>query len=513
MAADVHLPLVDAPLGAVTLAPFDLVIAPTVATPAVVAHPVPTQLALAAPALLRTAPAKDLTTQSNNRPAWLRNYQVALIALDGVLLTATVLGSLAVCFPERDDDLRGIPYAAVAVAIGLLWWAGLALTRTYEARFLGDGREEPKRVVKASLRIAALLGVFCYMGHLPLSRSFVGVFLALGTSLLLAGRLAGRTVVSHQRRRGEWGHRLVVVGTADRVAALTAQLGRAHHAGYSVVGACVLDGGSLPGMSILGELNEIRAVVARSGADTVAVTAGPSMTSAALRALAYDLEGAGVSLIVAPSLLNIAQSRMRIQHVAGLPLLQLEEVRFSGSTGVLKMLLDRSSALVGLIVLLPLLLVLAGAIRLTSAGPVLLTERRLGRVGETFTHVRFRCPTRPGAPGVSGAAQPELTRLGWLLEQFLLHDAPTLINVIRGQMSMVGPPPEPLSALALSTSRQRRLLVKPGVTGLARVTGRRQLTAVEELRLDQQYVDNWSLAQDGVLLLKTARLLLRGQNP
>ena len=146
MAADVHLPLVDAPLGAVTLAPFDLVIAPTVAaptvaTPAVVAHPVPTQLALAAPALLRTAPAKDLTTQSNNRPAWLRNYQVALIALDGVLLTATVLGSLAVCFPERDDDLRGIPYAAVAVAIGLLWWAGLALTRTYEARFLGDGRE------------------------------------------------------------------------------------------------------------------------------------------------------------------------------------------------------------------------------------------------------------------------------------------------------------------------------------------------------------------------------------
>ena len=456
-----------------------------------------------------------------SRPGWLLKYQVALVALDGTLLGATVLVAVVIRFPSS-YDLRGVPYFLVAALVGLVWWAALALTRSYESRFLGEGPEEFKRVAQASVRIAAALGIVCYLGKLPLSRGFVAIALSVGTLSLITGRFVARDLLRRRRRRGAWSHRVVVVGAANRVAELVAQLGRTPEAGFNVVGACV-PGGQAPSLNVpdLGALTEVGAVVARTKADTVAVTSWSGMSAAALRELAYELEGPGVDLLVAPSLINVAGSRVRIRPLAGLPLLHLDEVELSGTGRVAKGVMDRAVAGVLLLLLWPLLLGTAALVRLSSQGPVVLAERRLGKCGALFNEYRFRChrtlPTssrvdvHSAIPVFQHDDQGRFTRVGRWLDRSFLNDLPLLVNVLKGQLSLVGPravrPGRGLDALA----EQRRLLVKPGLTGLAQISGRKILSTEEALRLDQQYVDNWSFGLDALVLVKTAGLLLNGR--
>ena len=425
-----------------------------------------------------------MTSALSCRPVWLRQYQLLLIGLDGVLLLATVLGTLALHAPAGAPGLHGLPALVVTVTIGLVWWAALALARTYEARFLGEGPEEGKRVAQASVRLAATVGVVCYIGHLPLSRGVVAIQLALGTVLLLAGRLLGRVVLHRQRRRGAWGHRVLVVGTADRVTELAGHLSHNPHHGYLVVGACVPAGATDLGVPT-GTPTEILELLARTGADSVAVTAGPALDAAALRVLGYDLELLGVDLLVAPALLDIAGSRVRVHRVADLPLLYLDEVQLSGGARLFKDLVDRLTAAVALIVLAPFLLVWAGLLRCTGDRSVVRRQPRIGRAGQVFQQVHFRGR--------------------------LLSDLPSLLNILGGQMSFVGPRPLTAGPDHNEPADQRRLLVKPGLTGLAQIGGRSGLTAAEATRSDQQYVDNWTLGLDALLLAKTASRLMAGK--
>ena len=425
-----------------------------------------------------------MTSAPLGRPAWLRHYQGLLIGLDGALLLATVLGTLALHAPAGGPGLHGLPAFVVTLVIGLVWWAALALTRTYETRFLGDGPEEGKRVAQASVRLAATVGVVCYIGHLPLSRGVVTIQLTLGTVLLLVGRLLGRVVLHRQRRCGAWGHRVLVVGTADRVTELAGHLSHNPHHGYLVVGACVT-AGPLDLDVPTGTLTEILELVARTGADSVAVTAGPALDAAALRVLGYDLELLDVDLLVAPALLDMAGSRVRVHRVADLPLLYLDEVQLSGGARLVKDVVDRLTAAAALVALAPLLLLWALGLRCTGDRSVVRRHARIGRAGQVFHQLHFRGR--------------------------LLGDLPSLLNVLAGQMSFVGP--RPLAAIPEQDhdAAQRRLLVKPGLTGLTQVSGRSGLTAAEATRTDQQYVDNWTLGLDALLLARTATRLLAGK--
>lgn len=415
------------------------------------------------------------------RPGWQRQYQLLLFALDALVLLATVLITVALHGPTGSKELQGLPALVVALTIGLLWWAALALTRTYEARFLGEGPEEVRRVVQASVRLATTVGVFCYLGHLPVSRGMLAIQLALGTVLLLGGRLLGRTLLNRQRRQARWGHRVVVVGTAGRVVELAGQLSRKAGSGYQVVGVCVPAGH--PGLGVpTGALTDILALVAQTGADSVAVTAGPALTPAELRRLGYDLEVVGVDLLVAPALLDVAGSRVRVHHVADLPLLYLDEPQLAGGARLFKDVLDRLSAAAALIALSPLLLVGGLLMRCSGDGSVLISRPRVGRDGQMFDQLQFRYPR--------------------------LADLPSLLNVLLGQMSFVGP--RPLSPILAEgpPADQRRLLVKPGLTGLTQVHGRAGITLAEATRSDQRYVDNWTLGLDAVLLARTATRLV-----
>jgi len=260
-------------------------------------------------------------------------------------------------------------------------------------------------------------------------------------------------------------------------------------------------------------------------ADTVAVLASPDLGPEQLRRLAWELEPTGADLMVAPSLVEVAGPRLSIRPVSGLPLLQVEQPSFSGGRRLVKDSFDRSVAFIAIVLLSPLLAGCALAVRLTSKGPAIFKQQRIGRGGAPFTMYKFRSMVvdaeeqraalmaQSDREGVlfKMARDPRITRVGAWLRRYSLDELPQLFNVALGSMSLVGPrPPLPEEVEQYGDDVRRRLLVRPGVTGLWQVSGRSDLSWEESVRLDLRYVDNWSLAADLLILWKTLRAVVRG---
>jgi exopolysaccharide biosynthesis polyprenyl glycosylphosphotransferase len=280
-----------------------------------------------------------------------------------------------------------------------------------------------------------------------------------------------------------------------------------------------------------GGLDNVAQVVQSCEADTVAVLACPEMSGYRLRALAWELEKTGTDLCVAPALLDVAGPRTTIRPVAGLPLLHLDHPEFTGSKLVLKAGFDKMVALAALTVAAPLLAVLALAVKLDDGGPAFFRQTRVGKDGRTFTVFKFRtmvidaeqrrADLRRAHAQHSTSGQhsvlfklrndPRVTRTGTWLRRWSLDELPQLINVLNGDMSLVGPRPAlPEEAAMYGDHVRRRLAVKPGITGLWQVSGRSDLTWDESIRLDLRYVENWSLMLDLHILWKTLSAVVRG---
>ncbi|MGI8686592.1 MAG: exopolysaccharide biosynthesis polyprenyl glycosylphosphotransferase, partial [Acidimicrobiales bacterium] len=240
----------------------------------------------------------------------------------------------------------------------------------------------------------------------------------------------------------------------------------------------------------------------------------------------WDLEGTGVDLLVVPSLVDVAGPRISVRPVAGLPLLHVEEPELGGGARLVKHLVERVAAAVLLVLLLPLLVAVGLAVRCTSRGPALFAQQRVGKHGRRFTLYKFRTMRRSAEAELVDLADanehdgplfkirddPRRTRLGRALRRVSIDEVPQLWNVVVGQMSIVGPrPPLPCEVEGYSDEARRRLLVKPGLTGLWQVSGRADLPWAEAVRLDLYYVENWSPALDLVILAKTLTAVVRGR--
>jgi exopolysaccharide biosynthesis polyprenyl glycosylphosphotransferase len=465
--------------------------------------------------------------QASDKAGWLQRYAQALLLVDALALGLAALLSLYVRFGARPGELRGVSYYAVAAAMAITWLGVLALSRCYEARFLAAGPEEFKRVTNASIRLIAVIALIGYATGLELARGFVAVFLPAGLLGLLLGRYLARLVLYRRRRRGEWSHRVLVLGSEPHVGDLAAQLRREPLAGFQVVGACVPGGLSeiSGGVPVVGTLGGVSAALAAVQADTVAVAACPAITGEGLRRLSYELEGTGVDLLVAPALTNVTGSRINIRPVAGLPLLHLDEPELTGARKAAKAVFDRSVATVSLVLLAPVLTTVAIAVRVTSPGPAIFRQQRVGRDGELFCVWKFRSMRQDAEQlrhtieqlneheGVLFKVRqdPRITPIGRFLRKYSLDELPQLVNVARGQMSLVGPRPPLESEVARYEGHaRRRLLVKPGMTGLWQISGRSDLSWDETVRLDLQYVENWSLGLDLMILAKTGLAVVKG---
>ncbi|MGH3366791.1 MAG: sugar transferase, partial [Nocardioidaceae bacterium] len=459
--------------------------------------------ALADPALAEPHPA-----------LWRATHLTRLVLLDGlsIWLALTVaawfrFGSHALSTETRP----GLSYGVVVAAISAGWLLMLSGRGAYESRFYGTGPEEYKRVVKATVYTFGVIAIVSYAFKLELARSFVAVALPVGLVLLLLGRYLARRWLIGRRVSGLSLNRVVAVGTQESVQHLRAQLQRELYAGYDVVA----------GVEVHGDL---LATIRQSRADTVAITVCPEMTQPRLREISWLLEGTGVQLIVEPRFTDIAGPRITIAPVGGLPLLHVDEPEFTGWRRIVKDGIDRTVAALGLIALSPVLVLIAIAVRRTSPGPGLFRQRRAGTHGQEFRVVKFRTMYRDAEARLAGLQaqnesdgllfkikdDPRITPVGRFLRRTSLDELPQLINVLRGEMSLVGPRPLPVDDEEFMGPERRRMLVRPGITGLWQVSGRSDTSWEDAVRLDLYYVENWSITLDLMILARTFAVVARG---
>jgi exopolysaccharide biosynthesis polyprenyl glycosylphosphotransferase len=410
----------------------------------------------------------------------------------------------------------------------VLWIAALWLAGAYDVRFIGTGSDEYRKVLNAGVSLTAAVAIFSYTVNLQLSRAYVVIALPSITVLDLFARFAMRKRLHARRMRGKCLHNVVAVGHELAVAALATELGRDKYHGLTVVGACVVRPGEcdeVVGVPVYGGLDDITAAVKAFDADTVAVTTCPEMDGVRLRSLAWELEKTGTDLCVSPALLDVAGPRTTIRPTAGLTLLHVDHPQLTGFRLVLKGLFDRCAAAAALVMLAPVMATLAAAVWLHDRGPALFTQLRVGKDGHSFRMYKFRtmvvdaeqrrAELLPGndSDGVLFKLRkdPRVTAVGAHLRRLSLDELPQLFNVFLGDMSLVGPRPAlPDEAEKYAEHVRRRLVVKPGLTGLWQVNGRSDLSWEESVRLDLRYVENWSFALDLQILWKTISVMVRG---
>jgi exopolysaccharide biosynthesis polyprenyl glycosylphosphotransferase len=415
-------------------------------------------------------------------------------------------------------------YLAAAAALPFLFVAVLAANHAYDRRHLLVGTEEYQRVIRAGLWLTTGLAVVSYALDIPLARGWLVIALPAGTISCLLARFALRQQVHRARARGEGLRRVIVVGHGMAVCELAARLSRETFHGMRVVGACLPSNHDPVDLPVYGTFDEVGEAVAAAAADTVIVLGCPELDGVAVRRLAWRLERDDIDLILASSLIDVAGDRTTIRPVDGLPMLHVDHPRLTGGARLVKEVVDRLGSALLLVAFTPLLLTLAVLIRMDSPGPALFRQVRVGRDGRTFTIYKFRTMYLDAEARLAAIRHlnehdgvlfkirrdPRVTRTGRWLRRLSLDELPQLFNVLRGQMSLVGPrPPLVDEVAAYPEDVHRRLAVKPGITGLWQVSGRSDLPWEEAVRLDLRYVENWSLSLDMVIMLRTVSAVFR----
>ena len=467
-------------------------------------------------------PASARATRTARRctPQWLRRYSLCVVL--GDLAMGAIAASAAVLLMWTS-----VRTPLFWLLFPFFWVALLALGRTYEHRYVGNGNEEYRRLFLACVCLAALVGTTAYALQLDLARGVVVVAVPVASVLSLLWHYVARHLLHRARREGRCLQRVVVIGRERSVAELVRTLRREPQAGFRVVAACVdrSRDPSIEGVPVLGSASDVLDTLKTANADSVVLTAWSDVSQAELRTLSWQLEGSRVSVLVAPRLADVSGPRVHIRPVAGLPLLNVEEPEFTGVRRVLKGAMDRLLALSALVVLGPLLVGTAIAVRATSSGPAFFRQLRVGRHGRQFVMHKFRSMRITAEEELAALLadnehgegplfkirrDPRVTPVGRLLRRYSLDELPQLIDVVRGRMSLVGPrPPLPAEVAQYPEHVHRRLLVKPGLTGLWQVSGRSDLTWDESVRLDLYYVENWSLAWDLTIIMKTIMAVLK----
>jgi exopolysaccharide biosynthesis polyprenyl glycosylphosphotransferase len=369
---------------------------------------------------------------------------------------------------------------------------------------------------------------------LEIARGYLAVALPVGILGLVGSRWLGRRYIERKRIDGRYQTAVLAVGKSEAVANLANELTRNPKDGYQVVGACIPGGGPAEDRQLLvrdraipvfgGEICDLEAIIRKCGADTVAIVGTELFGVREIRKLIWKLEPMGVDLVVQPGVTDIAVSRLKVLPVAGLPLLHIEKPQYRDAQRFQKRTFDFCFALAALAAALPILLVAAIAIKASSRGPVFYSSERIGFGGKPFSMLKLRTMVVDADKKLKSLLDdnecdghmfkirkdPRITTVGRVLRRFSIDELPQFINVLRLEMSVVGPRPLfILEAEEYDSDFQRRLLVKPGITGLWQVSGRSDLSWDDALRLDLSYVDNWSMATDLVIIAKTLRAVFQ----
>jgi exopolysaccharide biosynthesis polyprenyl glycosylphosphotransferase len=467
---------------------------------------------------------------------WQYQYSHRLRISDSVIVVASVMLAQYVRFgdsPDRTSAYSGPVMTLFSILFAALWLSSLAVFQTRSTRVIGAGIDEYRRIGSASFWTFGIIAMVTLLAKVDLARGYLAIALPVGTIGLLASRSLWRNYIGRKRARGQCQTMILAVGDHKAVSHLAHELARNPKDGCVVVGVCIpgygpprgntltVEGREVP---ILGDETHAVAAIDSCGADTVAVARTEHFGVHGIRELMWQLETMDIDLVVSPGVMDVAEARLTLRPTAGLPMLHVEKPQYEGTQRFQKQFFDVCFSLAALIGTAPLLIASAIAIKLTSRGPVFYPSERIGIDGKPFTMLKFRTMTNgadsqidhllslnecAGGMLFKMRQDPRITPVGRILRRFSIDELPQFINVIRGDMSVVGPrPPLRREVENYDGDVHRRLLVKPGVSGLWQVSGRSNLSWEESVRLDLSYVDNWSMAGDLMIIAKTVKAVL-----
>ncbi|WP_308011154.1 sugar transferase [Streptomyces sp. AC495_CC817] len=473
--------------------------------------------------LPKEAGARPVASGHRAKPRW---YLPVVLWVD-VVVTAV---SVHLVF----DTAREPHPARSALVAALAWTAVQAVRRRYGRAELGESRGALPVLHDWLILLGALavLGVITrYTPELPTALAA----LAPSAVCTLISRRRIHRHLTEARRAAQVVDRVLVVGEPGALDDTVRRLASSTDHPCAVVGTVVVGDGTPVDGTPADRLDfgadgaagrRLVDTARRHRADLVLLAPGARLTGDRLRELCWALHDAGLPVALTPGLVETSVKRLKAYSIAGLTLLRIEPPLDGGAQAALKAATDRCAAALGLLLLSPLLVLLTAAIRLDSRGPALYRQQRVGRDQETFTMWKFRSmvidadrrmaelQARNEHDGLMFKMRrdPRVTRVGRVLRRTSLDELPQLFNVLRGDMSMIGPrPPLPEEVASYDATAMRRLRVKPGMTGLWQVSGRSDLSWDETIQLDLHYVDNWSLSSDLDVMSRTLRAVVDGR--
>ncbi|OBK24241.1 sugar transferase [Mycobacterium asiaticum] len=465
---------------------------------------------------------------------WQQQYSARLRITDSIIVCAAIMLAQLVRFGDT-PNMSGYPGPVMTLfscLFAVLWLSSISVFHTRSPRIIGAGIDEYRRIASASFSVFGIIAMVTLLAKIELARGYLAVALPVGTLGLLASRNLWRKYVWHRRAQGAYQTMVLAIGDRSGVAHLAYELIRSPKDGYVVVGVCIPGYGPRRGetltvqdreIPILGDETSAVAALEECGADTVAVTRTEHFGVHGIRELMWQLETLDVDLVVSPGVMDVAGARLTMRPIAGFPLLHVDKPQYEGTQRIQKRAFDFCFALFALVVTAPLLFAAAAAIRMTSKGPIFYRAERIGLDGQPFTMLKFRTMVEDAdqqieslLPLNQGAGMlfkihrdPRVTPVGRILRRYSIDELPQFINVLKRDMSVVGPrPPLRREVENYDGEVKRRLLVKPGVTGLWQVSGRSDLSWEDSVRLDLSYVDNWSMAGDLVIIARTLKAVL-----
>ena len=294
-------------------------------------------------------------------------------------------------------------YTAISLLLAVCWDLMLTMFRAREARMVGSGAEEYRRIAHASFALFGSVAIVGFLFKIDLARGYLAVALPLGVTLLIGARWACRIWLRRRRTHGRYLSSVLVIGSHRSAIAMAKIFERNISAGYRVVGVCEpgwssagspvvnIDGHTVP---VLGDETSVEAAIQATGADVVAVSNAEILGTDGMRALAWQLEASQTDLVVSPGVVDVAGPRLQMRPLGGLPLLHVDKPQYEGAKKFGKLFVDLLGSATALVFLSPFMAAVAIAVKLTSPGPVLYTSERIGLNGEPFAMLKFRSMTQ-----------------------------------------------------------------------------------------------------------------------
>ena len=419
-----------------------------------------------------------------------------------------------------------------SVAIFLGWMIALAVFRTRDPKVLDSSASHYQAVARATFTLFAWFAIMALLFRWFPSRGFLAMSFTLGLSLLFLERKAWRTWVLRQRHKGRFLANVLVIGGVRSAKTMTLRFSADAGSGFRVVGVWVPDRVAAhderfhvedTAVPVMGTESDLGQALAVDAVDTVVVTDTEHLGHDGMRELAWALEDRDVNLLVAPNVVDVAGPRVHLEAHGNMPLIYLSGPSYSRARTLRRAAFDRTFAFLVLLFSSPVLLLAMLVIRVTGRGPVFYRSERIGTHGVPFQMLKLRTMVHgadqmreelehhneAAGPLFKVRHDPRVTFVGRILRRYSIDELPQFVNVLRGDMSVVGPrPPLRAEVDAYSDHMRRRLLVKQGVTGLWQVSGRSDLSWEDSIRLDLDYVENWTMLRDIQIIVRTARAVL-----